>query len=146
MPAIAIALFSTIYAAPTGQVSKQLLLHTAKLQAYKTSKLAALDFAINVLSKISKNFESLKNGDGSYEKLDVPHLALSFFNTMLSAVRKDIADPNDELLQTFFNGFNSMISVLAKDLETQHGNAQFSQMMQKDVFAKHSGATTVRGA
>lgn len=149
--ATAIVLFSTIYAAPKEvQGSKQLLLHAAKLQAHKTSKLAVLDFVIDVLSKISKNFESLKNGDGSYKELDIPHLALSFLSTILSAARKDTIDPNDELGQSFYNFFNSMISAFAKDLETQHGKAQFSQMIgksgQKDVFAKYSGATTIRGA
>ena len=137
---IAVALFSSAYAAPKDiQESKQLqLLKTAKFQAYKTSKLAVLDFIINVLSTISKNFESIKNGDNNYKELDIPQLALSFFNTILSAARKDVIDPNDELGQTFFNVFNSLLSAAAK--ETQHGNAQFSigKSGQKDVFAKYS--------
>lgn len=132
--AIAVTLFSTAYAAPKEiQESKQLLLKTAKFQAYKTSKLAILDFIINVLSTISKNFESIKNGDNNYKELDIPQLALSFFNTILSAARKDVIDPNNELGQTFFNVFNSMLSAAAKEI--QHGKAQFSigKSGQKDI-------------
>lgn len=142
--AIVIAFFSTAYAAPKEfQESEQQLLKTAaKIQVYKTTKLALLDFAINVLSTISKNFESIKNGGDDYKELDIQQLFWRFFSTFMSAVRKDAIDPNDELLQTFFNVFNSIISAAAK--ETQHGKAQLSQtgkFEQRDVFAKYSGAT-----
>ena len=146
---IAIAPFSTGNAAPKEIQGNKLLLRTAKFQAYKTTKLAALDFIIKVLSTVSKNFESIKNGDDTYEELDTSRLALSFFSTILSAARKDVFDPNDELGQTIFNVFNSILSAFAKDNENKHGNAQFSSGKVDDiVFAKYNGgaiAGHVRG-
>ena len=107
------------------QSSPQSLFRRADFQSYKTTKITFLNFLIDILSTMNKN---VQNHDEISKGLSFPHLFITVFRKLFSAVRKDIVDPNNELQQIFFNFFNTVLSVAAKDIENQFGGgeAQFA--------------------
>ena len=112
---LAVLLFNTGYAAPT-KVHKypQLPFNRADFQTLKATKLSLLNFILDVLSTISEN---LKNHEKFSKGLSYPHLFMTLFGKLTSGARKDTADPNNIWAQIFFDWFNTMLSIAAKEID-----------------------------
>ena len=120
----AMMLFSIGYAAPTSlhDVPQLLHLHKAENQVLKKTKLAFVDFILDVLSTMSDN---LKNHVEVLKGLRDPNLIFTMMGKLISGWKKD-EDPNNVLAQMFLDLFNTILLQMSMNFDNGSTQSQIS--------------------
>ena len=105
-----------------------------EIQSGDEMKQVFMNLLSSVLSGITKKIE---NGEVQSADKEIGRAFFNFMGTVISAAKRK-ADPNDELAQTFLNGFSTILSLIGKQF-SEGGEIQSSDEMMQTLMNLETG-------